>query len=270
MSGAPLVAARGLTVTKAGRRILDGVDLSVAPGEIVTIVGPNGSGKTTLVRTLMGLERPDSGTVERAPGLRIGYLPQRVHVDPVLPLTVRRLMTLTRRAPLAEVRAALEDVGAAHLLDAQVAGLSGGELQRALLARTLLGRPSLLVLDEPTQAVDYTGEIALYQLIADLRRRLGCAVLMISHDLHVVMAATDQVVCLHHHVCCHGQPQAVARHPAYRALFGDAAADLAVYNHHHDHTHDHGHDHGHDHNHAHDHGHGEGQGRDGGLGSIRP
>lgn len=244
MSPSPLLAANGLTILKDGRRILDSVDLEIAAGEILTIVGPNGCGKTTLVRALLGLERLSAGQVRRQDGLRVGYVPQRLHVDPILPLTVRRLMTLTRRAPLAAVRDALADVSAEGLLDAQVSGLSGGELQRVLLARTLLGKPDLLVLDEPTQGVDYTGEIELYQLIADLRRRLGCAVLMISHDLHVVMAATDRVLCLHHHVCCQGQPQAVARHPAYRRLFGDAAAEIAVYSHdHHDHHHHDHHDH---------------------------
>lgn len=258
MTSPPLLAADHLTVVKGGRRILDGVDLEIASGEILTIVGPNGCGKTTLVRALMGLERPTAGRVRRLPGLRVGYLPQRLHVDPILPLTVRRLMTLTRRATPAAMRDALDEVRAAELLDAQVAELSGGELQRVLLARTLLGKPDLLVLDEPTQGVDYHGEIELYQLIADLRRRLGCAVLMISHDLHVVMAATDQVLCLHHHVCCHGQPQAVARHPAYRRLFGDAAAEIAVYSHHHAPGHEHTHEHTHGPNHDPDPGHDQG------------
>lgn len=252
----PLIEARGLSVAKGGRMVVDGVDLTVAPREIVTIVGPNGSGKTTLVRTLMGLERPSAGQVVRRPDLRIGYLPQKVHLDQVLPLAVRRLMTLTHRASRQQIRHALEEVGAAHLEDAPAYGLSGGELQRVLLARALLRQPDVLMLDEPTQGIDYTGEIELYDLIAGIRRRHDCAVVMISHDLHVVMAQTDRVVCLHHHVCCSGAPAQVARDPAYRRLFGDADGRLALYLHHHDHTHDHPHDHPHDHSHPPSHSHG--------------
>lgn len=235
----PLVAGRGLYLALGGRLVLAGVDIEVAAGEIVTVIGPNGSGKTTLLRVLLGLLRADAGIVERRPGLRIGYLPQRMPVDPVLPLDVNRLMTLTRRARSADVDQALAETGVQHLRHASVATLSGGELQRVLLARALLSSPDLLVLDEPVQGVDFAGEAALYELISALRARRGCGVLMISHDLHVVMAATDRVLCLNHHVCCAGTPDAVSRHPEYARLFGrQAAAALAVYTHHHDHRHD--------------------------------
>ena len=237
-AAAPLLAGHGLRLSYGGRVVLSGVDLAVAKGEIVTVIGPNGAGKTTLLRVLLGLLRPDAGTIERPPGLRIGYLPQRMPIDPVLPLAVGRLMTLTRRAGRAEVRAALAETGVAHLERAAVATLSGGELQRVLLARALLGSPDLLVLDEPMQGVDFLGEAALYELIGTLRAARGCGVLMISHDLHVVMAATDRVICLNRHVCCAGTPDAVEQHPEYVRMFGRrTAASLAVYSHHHDHRH---------------------------------
>ncbi|TVR83182.1 MAG: metal ABC transporter ATP-binding protein [Rhodospirillales bacterium] len=233
----PLIAAAGVSVVLDARPILDGVDLGVSPGHIVTVVGPNGAGKTTLVRVLLGLLPPSAGHVNRRPGLRVGYLPQRLSFDPVLPLTVARLMTLTVRRSRSAVLAALAETGGDHLITTPVQALSGGELQRVLLARALLREPDLLVLDEPVQGVDFTGEAELYRLIGTIRDRRGCGVLMVSHDLHVVMAATDHVVCINRHVCCAGAPAQVTRHPAYRSLFGARAAAVAVYPHHHDHTH---------------------------------
>ncbi|SOD97074.1 metal ABC transporter ATP-binding protein [Caenispirillum bisanense] len=252
-----LIEGRGLSLTRQGTAILSNVDIHVGAGEIVTIVGPNGAGKTTLVRVLLGVLAPDGGTVTRKPGLQVGYLPQKLHVDPVLPLGVRRLVTLTKRASRAEVDAALVEVGGLHLAEKAVSGLSGGEMQRVLLARALLRRPDLLVLDEPTQGVDQTGQAEFYELLRTIRDRRGCGIVLISHDLHVVMAATDRVICLQHHVCCAGAPRTVAGDPEYRRLFGPAAAEFAIYSHRHDHGHDlHGnplpcdHDHGHAHTHA--------------------
>jgi zinc transport system ATP-binding protein len=217
------------------RAVLERVSLGVGAGEIVTLVGPNGAGKTTLLRILLGLQRPSAGRAWRRPGLRIGYLPQRLAIDETLPLTVRRLLALAGKADGARIGAALAEVGAGALAAAPVQRLSGGELQRVLLARALLREPDLLVLDEPVQGVDVTGQSELYALIRRIRDRHGCGVLLVSHDLHLVMAASDEVVCLNRHVCCSGHPEAVTRHPAYRALFGDA---IAVYAHHHDHVHD--------------------------------
>lgn len=235
----PLLRLDRIVQSFAGRRVLDQVSLTVASGEIVTLIGPNGAGKTTLARIVLGLQKPDEGDIRRRPGLSIGYVPQKVSIDPVLPLTVRRLMSLTHRCSDAAARAGLEEAGAGHLLKREVQTLSGGELQRVLLARALVRDPDLLVLDEPTQNVDFTGQADLYRLIARIRDRRGCGVLMISHDLHVVMAATDRVICLHHHVCCEGTPELVVEHPSYRALFGPrAAAELAVYRHAHGHGHD--------------------------------
>jgi zinc transport system ATP-binding protein len=234
----PLVRLDGVSVRFGGRPVLSGVALDLAPGEVVTLIGPNGAGKSTLARVVLGLLAPDRGRVVRRPGLRVGYMPQRLVVDPVLPLSVERLMTLTRRAPRAEVEAALAEVGAARLLRQPVQGLSGGEMQRVMLARALIGGPDLLVLDEPAQNVDVVGQAELYDLVARIRDERGCGVLLISHDLHVVMAATDRVVCLHGHICCSGAPEDVGRHPEYLALFGPAAArSLAVYAHAHAHRH---------------------------------
>ncbi len=237
-AASPLIEGHGLAFSVAGRQILAGVDIAVAEGEIVTLIGPNGAGKSTLVKLLLGLLKPTAGTVARRPGLSVGYLPQHLSVDPVLPLSVRRMLTLTQRASAVEQEQALTQVGVPHLADAPLQTLSGGERQRVLLARALLRRPQLLVLDEPTQGIDFAGEAALYRLIAELRRRHGYGVLMISHDLHLVMAATDRVVCLNNHVCCAGEPESVRQHPEYLALFEPhLAAELAVYTHHHDHDH---------------------------------
>ena len=237
--GTPLVEARGVGVRRGGRWLLHDVDIEVARREVVTVIGPNGAGKTTLVRVLLGLLPPSTGSVRRDEGVRIGYVPQRVQFDPTLPLTVARLMTLTSRRPSEAVIESLEETAVRHLLDARVSDLSSGELQRVLLARALTRLPNLLVLDEPVQGVDYTGEAELYELIGTIVQRRGCGVLMVSHDLHIVMAATDRVVCLNHHVCCTGAPRDVVGHDEFRRLFGPrTAAGAAVYRHVHDHVHD--------------------------------
>ncbi len=233
-----LIAGEGLSLGYGFLTLLRDVSVSVRQGEIVTVIGPNGAGKTTLLRILLGLVKPDAGTLKRRDGLRVGYLPQRLPIDPVLPLTVARLMTLTVRRSRPAIEAALAETGVAHLIDAAVQTLSGGELQRVLLARALLVDPDLLVLDEPVQGVDFAGEAALYELIGTLRHRRGCGILMVSHDLHVVMAASDRILCLNQHVCCAGTAETVGQHPEYIRMFGARAAQaLAVYTHHHDHAH---------------------------------
>ena len=226
-------------VRRGGRWLLHEVDIAVASGEVVTLIGPNGAGKTTLARVLLGLMEVSRGAVHRSASLSVGYVPQRIHFDFTLPLSVGRLMTLTARRPDAAVRAALEETAVAHLVSARVSELSGGELQRVLLARALIRMPNLLVLDEPVQGVDYTGEADLYDLIAGIVDRRGCGVLLVSHDLHLVMATTDRVVCLNRHVCCTGVPQEVVGHDEFRRLFGPrAATGAAIYRHAHDHVHD--------------------------------
>ena len=232
-----------ITLTRAGlkregRWLVRGVDMKINRGEIVTLVGPNGSGKSTTARLALGIVTPDEGNVTGAKNLRIGYVPQRFEIDWSLPLTVGRLMQLTDRLDGGVVKTALESTGVARLLKSEIRHLSGGEFQRVLLARAIARKPDLLVLDEPVQGVDFTGEVALYELISKIRDTLQCGILMISHDLHVVMAATDRVICLNGHVCCQGTPQAVSESPEYLNLFGARAAPtLAIYEHSHDHTH---------------------------------
>jgi zinc transport system ATP-binding protein len=234
----PLVSLAGVGVRRQGRWLVRGVEFSIAPGEIVTLIGPNGSGKSTTAKAAIGVLKADEGRVERKAGLKVGYVPQKLAVDWTMPLTVDRLMTLTAPLKGAEIDAALEATGIRHLARAEVQHLSGGEFQRALLARAIARKPDLLVLDEPVQGVDFSGEIALYDLIKTIRNTTGCGILLISHDLHVVMAETDTVICLNGHVCCRGTPETVSQSPEYLRLFGARAGQtLAFYNHHHDHTH---------------------------------
>jgi zinc transport system ATP-binding protein len=248
-----VLSAREATLEIGGRKILDRVSMDVRPGEIVTVIGPNGAGKSTLVRCMLGLQPLTSGRIIRRPDLRVGYVPQRFPLTPNVPLDVRRLLTLTIKADDAEIEEALRETGIAHLASASITRLSGGELQRALLARALLRKPELLVLDEPVQAVDFMGEARMYELISEIRKRHGCGILMVSHDLHMVMAESDHVICLNGHVCCEGAPTKVQQDPEFARLFGPSAARMiAAYTHHHDHDHE-SHDHHHHHHHDHRH-----------------
>ena len=248
--GMSLISLHDLSVSLGGQTVLHSIDLTLDAGEIVTIVGPNGSGKSTLLRAIIGAVAPNSGQLKRAPGLRIGYVPQKLHIDPTLPITVRRFLSLPDPVSAPQAQAALERAGAGALSTRQMAGLSGGQFQRVLLARALLCNPQLLILDEATQGLDQPGSAAFYETIKGVRQELGCAVMMVSHELHVVMAASDRVICLNGHVCCHGAPEHVASAPEYRALFGSGThGALALYRHEHDH--DHSHDHSHDHPHDH-------------------
>jgi len=245
-----LISVENICAGYGAARVLQDVSLSIEPGEIVTIVGPNGSGKTTLLRALIGAIPPVSGKIVRGSGLRIGYVPQKLHIDPTLPLTVKRFLRLPGGATQATIDSALDRSGVPDLSDRQMANLSGGQMQRVLLARALIGRPNLLLLDEATQGLDQPGSAAFYRQIEDVRRETGCAVVMISHELHVVMSASDRVICLNGHVCCHGTPETVSAAPEYQALFGSGTGGaLALYRHDHDHAHDETctHDHVHDH-----------------------
>ena len=204
-----LVSLENVSVSFGQRRVLSDVSLELKPGKILTLLGPNGAGKSTLVRVVLGLVTPDEGVIKRNGKLRIGYVPQKLYLDTTLPLTVNRFLRLRPGTHKEDILPALKRVQAGHLINAPMQKLSGGETQRVLLARALLNRPQLLVLDEPTQGVDVNGQVALYDLIDQLRRELDCGVLMVSHDLHLVMAKTDEVLCLNHHICCSGINRAI-------------------------------------------------------------
>jgi len=230
-----LVQVRNVDVQFQQHTVLQDVSLKMQRDEIITLIGPNGAGKSTLVRVMLGLLIPHKGSVFRQPNMRVGYMPQRLTIDPILPLTVTRFLTLGCLKKTAIIQHVLTEVGAEHLFKRPIQSLSGGEMQRVLLARALLREPDLLVLDEPIQGVDVTGQYELYELIAQIRKQRGCGILMVSHDLHLVMAATDCVVCLNQKVCCLGHPKTVVQDPAYLKLFGPRAArDLAIYTHSHE------------------------------------
>ena len=238
-----LIETRNLDVAYGAKTVLRNVDMHVAPGEIVTIVGPNGSGKTSLLRAVIGATKPTKGDITVKEGVRIGYVPQKLHIDPTLPMTVERFMLLGTNVSKADCLSALETAGVPDLLKRQMSKLSGGQFQRVMLARAVINKPEVLLLDEATQGLDQRGSAAFYQQIEQVRRETGCAVLMISHDLHVVMSASDRVICLNGHVCCEGAPAVVATAPEYRALFGTGTGGaLALYQHQHDHDHEHHHE----------------------------
>ncbi|HVZ06105.1 metal ABC transporter ATP-binding protein [Hyphomicrobium sp.] len=234
-----LISARDLWFRRGGRDVIAGVNLDVRPGEIVTLIGPNGAGKTTLVRLVLGIEKPDRGGIVRPPSTRIGYVPQRFDVDRAIPMTVEGFLALGGTPSKDEIESALAEVGALRTMHQQLSRLSGGETQRVLIARALLRQPNLLILDEPARGVDFAGEAEFYELVGKLRDQRHLGILLVSHDLHVVMAKSDRVICLNGHVCCSGKPEHVSQHAEYARIFGPkGAAALGVYRHHHDHAHD--------------------------------
>lgn len=237
-SDEPLLSLIKINVIRNGEHILENISLTVSRGEIVTLIGPNGSGKSTLVKTALGLITPESGEIISSPVQSMAYVPQSMDIDETLPITVKRFFRLHTRTNKVAFIEALEQTGAAHLIDASMHQLSGGEMRRVLLARAIILKPALLILDEPTAGVDISGQAALYALIQRLRDSLSCGILLVSHDLHIVMAATDKVICLNRHLCCSGSPESVSQSPEFAHLFGESLArELAVYHHHHDHEH---------------------------------
>ena len=233
-----LLEITDLNVQYGSKVILQNINLSLADGEIVTIVGPNGSGKTTLFKAIIGTAPINTGTLKIRPNLKIGYVPQQLIIDKTLPITVERFLKVAQKTNMKTLANAMNLVGTEDLLTFQMNNLSGGELQRVLLARALIAQPDVLLLDEATRGLDQPGVATFYRMVDGIRKNTNCAVLMISHDLHVVMGASDRVICLNGHICCEGAPNSVASSPEYQALFGsDVDGTFALYRHHHDHNH---------------------------------
>lgn len=234
-----LISLDRVSVELNQQKILDNVSFTISTNQIVTLLGPNGAGKSTLVKVILGLTPYSSGIINRSDNLTIGYVPQSIKLNPTLPITVKRFMRLNKRLNNDDILKVLTMVKAEYLIDKSMHQLSGGELQRVLLAQALAKRPQLLILDEPTQGVDVNGQVLLYDLIINAKNEFNCGVLMVSHDLHIVMAKTDEVICLNHHVCCSGTPAIVSNDPEFISLFGQhGASQIAVYKHHHNHQHD--------------------------------
>jgi zinc transport system ATP-binding protein len=232
-----LLKLESVSFSKNNKWLVKDVSLEVKQGEIVTLIGPNGSGKSTTAKIALGIYKEIEGMVNKFTN-KIGYVPQKISIDWTLPIRVIDFMSLTDEPTDEQINIALNLTGVGHLKNKSLGNLSGGEFQRVLIARAIAKQPDLLVLDEPVQGVDFKGEIALYELIKKISEELNCGILLISHDLHVVMSATDFVVCLNGHVCCSGTPQTVAKNDEYQELFGDRASTiLSLYEHKHDHTH---------------------------------
>ena len=239
-----LIQASKISVSRQGNRILENVSIGVGKHDFLTVIGPNGAGKSMLLKCLIGFYMPDTGKIRKMAGLRVGYVPQNFSPEHTMPISVKRFLGLRRKTEKAVVEKVAEETGIVTILDQPLFNLSGGERQRVLLARSLLDNPHLLVLDEPAQNLDISGQLGFYKLIEKIYKERKVSVLMVSHDLHLVMASTNEVICLFHHVCCSGEPQLVAKDPEFISLFGkDMATMMAAYQHSHDHVHHHNHSH---------------------------
>lgn len=235
-----IIEAKNISYSVGKNKILSGVDIDLSRGDIVTLIGPNGSGKTTLIRIILGIIKPSSGSLKISSKIKIGYMPQKIYIDRNLPITVKSFLQLEIKNSISIelISSIAKKVGIARILNSPIQEISGGEMQRVLLGKALLAEPDLLVLDEPVQGVDVTGQVEFYNLIEDIKKERGISILMVSHDLYMVMKATDHVYCLNNHICCEGTASAVSQNEAYQKLFGKKAIDtLAIYSHDHDHTH---------------------------------
>ncbi len=223
------------------KKVLDEISFSIHEGEIVTIIGPNGGGKSTLAKIISGVVKQDSGTISFGKNINIGYMPQKLSINSSLPLDVEYFLRLQINTKVSddELYTIVKQVGIQNILKNSMHEVSGGENQRIMLARALLGKPNLLILDEPEQNVDVNGQAEIYSLLNELNKKQNIAILLISHDLHFVMRSSHHVICLNHHICCEGMPNKLRLDKRYIDLFGSEFADnLAIYPHHHDHKHD--------------------------------
>ncbi|SFV81012.1 Zinc ABC transporter, ATP-binding protein ZnuC [hydrothermal vent metagenome] len=234
-----LISANNISLSHHGKSILDKVSFELKQGEFITLIGPNGAGKSSLIKVLLGLTKADSGNIERANNIKLGYTPQTFKPNPFIPISVIDFLNLNQKVNQSFLHETATLTGTESLLDSPLKNLSGGELQRVLLTRALLNKPNVLILDEPAQNLDVNGQMHLYKLIQNIHQQQGCAVLMVSHDLHRVMKESTQVLCLYHHICCIGQPESILKDSQFNDLFADQMDDLmATYEHHHNHCHD--------------------------------
>ena len=235
-----LITVQNISLNHQGKKILDDVSFTLNPGEFITLIGPNGAGKSSLIKVLLGLIKQDSGKVKRSKSIRLGYTPQLFTPNPFIPITVVDFLTLNQKVEKLFLQKTAETTGVATLLNSALKELSGGELQKVLLTRALMNKPNVLILDEPAQNLDVDGQMQLYQLIQDIHQSQNCAILMVSHDLHRVMKESSQVLCLYHHICCKGHPEAILKDEQFNDLFADQVSELmATYEHHHNHHHNH-------------------------------
>lgn len=235
-----LISTNNISLKHNGKKVLDDVSFELNKGEFITLIGPNGAGKSSLIKVLLGLIKPDSGTINRASNVKVGYTPQQFSANEFIPISVLDFLHLNQRVDEDFLTSTANLTGTNSLLDYPLKELSGGEMQRVLLTRALLGKPNVLILDEPAQNLDVDGQMQLYKLIQDIHQDQDCAVLMVSHDLHRVMKESTQVLCLYHHICCMGQPESILKDSNFNDLFADQMDELmATYEHHHNHNHSH-------------------------------
>lgn len=234
-----LIHVDQISLSRHGKSVLDQVSFKLKAGEFITLIGPNGAGKSSLIKILLGLIRPDSGSVKKSSNIRLGYTPQKFIPNEFIPITVAGFLQLNHKVSADFLTETAQLTGIEPILTSELKSLSGGEMQRVLLARALLSKPNILILDEPAQNLDVNGQMHLYKLIQDIHQQQGCAVLMVSHDLHRVMKESTQVLCLYHHICCMGQPESILKDSQFNDLFADQMDELmATYEHHHNHCHE--------------------------------
>ncbi len=230
-----LIKVTDASLNLAGRMVLKNIDFAIKAGEIAVFIGPNGGGKTSLVKMLLGLHPATTGHIFRQEKLKIAYVPQKFNISPFLPLSVKRLLCLEKNHSDSYLTKILTLTDCAELLHVQVKTLSGGELQRVLIARALMQKPDILILDEALQGVDKVGEVKLNRLIGQFSKDNGCAVIMVSHDLHLVMKSSDKVYCINGHICCQGIPEDIKDMAEFKNIFGNIVDEFSLYQHQHSH-----------------------------------
>lgn len=230
----PLIEFKSLSKRFGNHKVVEGVSFKLNKGEITTLIGQNGVGKTTLAKIILGLEPYDSGELIIAKDLRIGYVPQSLDLSFAIPITVKGLLEI-----LSQHKTISEDFALSYFLDFEeiknkdISEISGGQLQKVLLAGTIMSKPDLIILDEPTQYLDVASQQEFYKTLVELKNKFGITIFIISHDLFTVMKNSDQVICLNGHVCCSGKPTDIDSNSDFK----NALSEIGVYIHTHDHKH---------------------------------